>query len=29
MRDRVEPPVTIGRKLSDFERVVAPQLVVS
>jgi threonine synthase len=29
MKDRVEPPVTIGRKLSDFERVVAPQLVVS
>jgi threonine synthase len=27
MRDRVEPPVTIGRKLSDFERVVAPQTV--
>jgi len=27
MRDHVEPPVTIGRKLSDFERVVAPQTV--
>jgi threonine synthase len=25
MRDRVDRPVTIGRKLSDFERVVAPQ----
>jgi threonine synthase len=25
MRDRVERPVTIGRKLSDFERIVAPQ----
>jgi threonine synthase len=24
MRDRVEAPVTIGRKLSDFERLVAP-----
>ena len=27
MRDRVDPPVTIGRKLSDFEQVVAPQTV--
>ncbi len=27
MRDRVEPPVTIGRSLADFERVVAPQVV--
>ena len=25
MRDRVEPPVRIGRALSDFERVVSPQ----
>jgi threonine synthase len=27
MRDRVEKPVTIGRSLSDFERIVAPQVV--
>jgi threonine synthase len=27
MANRVEKPVTIGRKLSDFERVVAPQAV--
>jgi threonine synthase len=27
MRDRVERPVTIGRSLADFERIVAPQLV--
>ena len=27
MRDRVERPVTIGRGLADFERVVAPQAV--
>ena len=27
MRDRVERPVTIGRSLSDFERIVAPQAV--
>jgi len=27
MRDHVQPPITIGRKLSDFERVVAPQTV--
>jgi threonine synthase len=27
MRDRVEPPVQIGRSLADFERVVAPQAV--
>ncbi len=27
MRDRVEKPVTIGRSLADFERIVAPQVV--
>jgi threonine synthase len=25
MQDRVERPVTIGRSLADFERIVAPQ----
>jgi hypothetical protein len=25
MRDRVNRPVTIGRSLSEFERVVAPE----